>query len=109
MNRDAQVRSPVLPNNLGGELQRAFLKFHNAHPQVWTAFVRFTFQAMERFQHYSADAICHQIRWTTNFGDTSPTREFKIANAHVAFYARVWRDTYPEHAEFFRFQKREAA
>ena len=103
-------RDPVLPHSVGGDLQRAFLKFHREHPEVWRAIVRFTFEAISAGRsHYSMDAVVHRVRWETSFGDNRPEREFKIANAHVAFYSRVWRDTYPEYGDFFRYQKKEAA
>ena len=104
------VRNAVLPHSVGGDLQRAFLKFHREHPGVWIRFAELALELIERgITHYSADAIMHVIRFHTALGDVRPDRDFKIANAHVAYYSRVWRDTYPEYADFFRYQKKEAA
>jgi len=104
------VRHPVLPHAVGGNLQRAFLKFHRENPGVWVKFAELALELIgNNIAHYSADAIMHDIRFHTALGDTRVDREFKIANAHVAYYSRVWRDTYPEYSEFFRYQKREAA
>lgn len=105
-----EIRQAVLPANVGGDLQRAFLKFHREHPGVWLKFAELALELIDRgIEHYSADAIMHVIRFHTALGDTSVDRAFKIANAHVAYYSRVWRDTYFEHASFFRYQNREAA
>jgi hypothetical protein len=88
------------------EIDKAFAGFHADNVQVWKMFLRFTHQVIQRgFDHYSADAIVHRIRWHVNV-DTRSEAEFKINNNFVACYARMFHDTYPEHAGFFRTRER---
>ena len=83
------------------QMRAAFVAYHRAHPSVWRLFARFTFQVIERgHRHYSADAVVHRIRWHATV-ETSG-EGFKIRNNHVAFYARMFMSTYPEHDGFFR-------
>ena len=72
--------------------------------EVRQHFASLTFKAMEAgYQHYSADAILHRIRWHMNIdkGD----REFKCNNNWTAELARWFHEQYPEHGEFFRLRK----
>ena len=95
-----RVRRPHLPANLGGDLQRAFLKFHRENPAVWIRFAQFALELIQRGRtRYSADAVMHRVRWETALGDQNA--DFKINNNHIRFYSRTFQRTYPEHAEFF--------
>lgn len=78
-----------------------FEKFHAENPSVYELFKRFAFQVIRRgFQHYSADAIVHRIRWET--GVVTQGDDFKINNNWVSAYARMFEREYPEHQGFFR-------
>lgn len=78
-------------------------RFHQAHPEVWRYFEQFTFDRINQgFQHYSADAIMHRVRWETSAGSKT---QFKISNNHVAYYARAFMRRYPQHNGFFRTRK----
>jgi len=91
------------------ELGLEFARYHAANPQVWRLFVRFTTDLIRRgFEHYSADAVLHRIRWHTDVETRSP-EEFKINNNYTAEYARMFHQLYPEHAGFFRTRRRRSA
>jgi len=95
--RDEQRRS-------GGdtELIRAFFKFHNENPQVYELFNRFTHQVIDRgFEHYSADAVMHRVRWHTGV-ETAGGDGFKINNNLIAYYSRLWMKHNPRWVGFFR-------
>lgn len=78
-----------------------FLKFHHENPRVYELFSKFTHQVIERgHQHYSADAIFHRIRWHTSVETTDP--DFKIGDHNRVFYARLWCQKNPTHADLFR-------
>lgn len=80
--------------------------FHKAHPEVWTMFVLFTRDRIQRgFKAYSSDAIFHRIRWETAKPTYAPGEEFKLNDHHTAFYARRFMRMYPEFAGFFRTRK----
>lgn len=87
------------------QLLAAFVKFHTDNPQIWELFCRFTQEAIASGRkHYSADCVCHRIRWNTEV-ETSGS-DVKINNNHTAYYARMFQAKYPEHAGFFRNRKR---
>lgn len=79
-----------------------FELFDAQYPQVWEMFLRFTFQVIHvGYQHHSADAVLHRVRWETGL-EVGPEHEYKINNNFSAFYARKFHRAYPEHAGFFR-------
>ena len=78
--------------------------FHIANPQVYTLFKRFAFEAINAGHlHYSADAICHRVRWHTSM--VTRDDHFKINNNWAPYYARQFMSDFPEHDEFFRLRK----
>jgi len=87
------------------EMREEWSRFHDAHPEVWILFKRFTFDRIERgFAHYGAGAIMERVRWETAAG-AGEEEEFKINNNHRAFYARFFMGHYPEHEGFFRVRE----
>lgn len=85
------------------ELRRNCQEFHKEHPEVWRMFVEFAFDRIERgFQHYSADAIFHRIRWEMAQPTYEKGEEFKLNDHYTAFYARAFMKRYPKHDGFFR-------
>jgi hypothetical protein len=83
-------------------LQKAFDKFHDDNPVVYLLVDRFTWQTLDAgHQHYSIASIIERVRWHTNV-ETKSDDGFKIANAHRAYYARLWMKKNPEHNGFFR-------
>lgn len=90
----------------GADAEPRFEEFDAAHPRIWEAFERFTFDRIRQgHQQYSADAIMHMVRWHTRAGtDGHP----KIANAWVAYYARKFMRVHPRHRGFFRTARSKA-
>lgn len=82
-------------------LAAKFAAFDLAHPEVWDLFCYFTWDRIRAgFEHYSADAVLHRVRWETSAGST--IGDYKINNNYSAFYARKFHDYFPSHADFFR-------
>lgn len=80
----------------------AFELWLNDNPNVWRLFESFTFAAIKAGRtHYSADAICHRIRWHVDV-ETRDASGFKVNNNHVAFLARRFEQLHPQHARFFK-------
>ena len=89
-------------------LEAAFNDFDRKNLRVYGLFKRFTFQVIDAgHKHYSADAICHRIRWHTSI-DTRGD-DFKINNNYTAFYARKFMKDHPEHDGFFSTRATRAA
>jgi hypothetical protein len=87
----------------------AFQQWLTDNPRVWELFVAFTQQAIGAgFAHYSADAICHRIRWHVQI-ETRDDSGWKINNNHVAYLARRYEQIYPQHAGFFRMREQRSA
>ena len=91
------------------QLHRLAVEFDKEHPEVWEMFVFFTFDRMKLgFQHYSADAIFHRIRWETAKPEYEKGAEFKLNDHYTAFYARWFHNSYPEHDGFFRTREQKS-
>ena len=89
-----------MPPTRREELRSQVNDFHKDHPRVWDLFVFYTLELIERgFQHGSADAVMHRVRWETEEGNDEG---WKINNNFVAFYARRFGREYPEFSGFFR-------
>lgn len=83
-------------------IQERFERFDRENPHVWLHFERFTLLAIEAGRsHYSADAVCHRIRWHLNI-ETQSADGFKINDHFTSRYARKFEQAHPEHAGFFR-------
>lgn len=89
------------------ELLEQFKAFDRNNPKVWFYFRNYALRALHAgVPHYSADAILHRIRWhidieTRGAGEVEGSI-LKINNNHAAFYARKFREQYPQHADFFQ-------
>lgn len=89
--------------------QAAFEAWLRDNPRMWDLFVGFTQRVIAAgFRHYSADAICHRIRWHVDVEVIDPGG-WKINNNHVAYLARRFEKFYPQHAGFFRLRERRTA
>ena len=76
--------------------------FHVEHPEVWSLFVRFSLEMIERgYSHYSAQSVIERIRWEKDAGSDG-TSAFKINNNFTAFYSRRFMRMYPQYEGFFR-------
>lgn len=83
---------------------RRFAEFDGLNPVVWTLFQRFTNElVLAGFEHYSADAVLHRVRWETAIG--MGDRGFKINNNFTPYYARKYHQKYPARAGFFRLRQ----
>lgn len=90
-------------------IEEDFERFDREHPDVYQQFIEVAFDLWLRdIEHYSADAICHVIRWfrVTSGKDHSG---FKINNNFTALYARKAIANYPQLEGFFRLRERRAA
>lgn len=88
------------------KLAQAWLDYHAAHPEVYRLFCRFAHAAIAAGRaNYSARAIFERMRWET---EVEGGTDFKLPNAHVAFYSRQFAEDYPEHEGFFRTTQSEA-
>lgn len=84
--------------------QEAFDKWHSDNPGVWKYFEKFAFEALangkKKISHW---LIINRIRWEVYIITTGV--DFKISNMHIAFYARLWRKTYPQHKDLFNIKR----
>jgi hypothetical protein len=77
--------------------------FHRENPMIWQYFEKFSFEAIaKRRKKISHWLIINRIRWEVYVVTTG--EEFKISNNYIAFYARLWRETYPQHKELFNIK-----
>jgi hypothetical protein len=87
----------------------AFDQWLRDNPHMWELFERYTLKVIEAgHKHYSADAICHRIRWHVQV-DTQDASGFKINNNHVAYLARRFERRHPQYVGFFRMRERKSA
>ena len=83
--------------------EQKFRIFHEANPEVYELFKRFTFEAMNRgHQQLSAEMIINRIRWETKI---ITNEDFKINNDYKPFYSRLFIVEHPQHKDFFRLRQ----
>tara|TARA_A100001035_G_scaffold24360_1_gene16359 strand:+ start:2510 stop:2854 length:345 start_codon:yes stop_codon:yes gene_type:complete len=84
------------------EMRDQCKRFHVEHPQVWSLFVKFTLQMIDRgYKNYSVNAVFERIRWEIDAGGDG-VNAFKLNNNYRAFYSRAFMRKYPQHDGFFR-------
>lgn len=97
---DYQTFNPLRHNMK--TIDERFAEFDALHPQIYTEFVKQTMKMINRgFKAYSADTICHIIRFHTDL-DGRDTEPFKINNDYTSRYARKFMNQFPKHEGFFR-------
>lgn len=86
------------------ERKKEFIKWHNLNPLIWENFEKFAFQAMrqnrKKISHW---LIINRIRWEVFISTTG--KDYKIGNDYIAFYARLWREKYPQHKDLFNIKR----
>lgn len=84
--------------------QAEFDKWHADNPLVWKYFEKFALEAVshgkKKISHW---LIVNRIRWEVYVVTTG--KDYKISNGHIAFYARLWRKTYPQHKDLFNIKR----
>jgi len=80
--------------------QRAFVTFHYANPEVETKLTRMAFDLLDSgVKKWSVWPLYGTLRYTDML--TRQTDRYKMANGHIAYYARlIMRDT-PKLQDFF--------
>ncbi len=101
------LREPVRVTR-ADELDEQAHAFVVAHTDVWRLFVRFAFDLIASGrQHGGAKAIWERIRWEyATSAHCGRDVDHALNNNLVAPIARIFAETYPEHASFFRFRER---
>lgn len=88
----------------GESIREGFAKFHNDNPHVYKAFEEQVFHAILRGRKkISAKLIINWIRWNT-FMESSD-KNFKINDAFQSYYARLFIQKHPHHADVFELRK----
>ncbi|MEK9724416.1 MAG: hypothetical protein VW405_13170 [Rhodospirillaceae bacterium] len=89
-------------------LELRFEAFHEANPNVYRLFERFTKEAIAAGRvRIGAKAIFERMRWYFAFETTGDT--FKLNNSFTSFYARLFMADHPEHADLFETRERRSA
>jgi hypothetical protein len=87
-------------NKTFAERKAEWEDYHRENPMVWEYFQKFSFEAIakgrSRISHW---LIINRIRWEVYIVTTG--EEFKISNNYIAFYARLWQQTFPKHKDLF--------
>jgi len=82
-----------------------FNQFLEVHPEAWVEFCKRVDQLWARgIRHYSADGICHVLRFHTTISGEDMDN-YKINNNYSAFFARKYQEQYPERAAFFETRR----
>jgi len=84
--------------------RKEFAQWHKDNPLIWDYFEQFSIEAVtsgkKRISHW---LIINRIRWEVYIVTTGA--DYKISNGLIAFYARLWRETYPQHKNLFRIKR----
>jgi len=86
-------------------LDEKFFEYHTANPLVLELFEQFTRRVKKAgHDHYSIDAIMHQVRWHIDI-ETQSADGFKLNNNYTSRYARLLTKENPDLCGFFRNRK----
>lgn len=89
-----------MPLRRTNHIEREFLAFHAARPDIYEWFHYFTMRVIGRgYKRHSARDIIHRIRWELRIERTE--RRFKINNNWSPYYARMWETANPQYRGFF--------
>tara|TARA_R110000787_G_scaffold104312_4_gene211137 strand:- start:901 stop:1209 length:309 start_codon:yes stop_codon:yes gene_type:complete len=84
--------------------KRKFWEWHKKNPLIWDYFEKFSLEAVSKgCNKISHWLIINRIRWEVYVVTTGD--DFKISNDYIAFYARLWRATHPEHKDLFSIKQ----
>lgn len=86
------------------KLDRAFMRFDIAHPEVWKLYQRFAWELKRSGNRRgSSEQIVQRIRWESA---VNPTRDggYKINDHYLKRYARKMCAYFPVFFGFFRFR-----
>jgi len=89
------------PHDIPDETWNLFVSYHRRHPEIWDAFERFALGAATRNKKLGAKAVMERVRWET---EIERGEEFKVCNSYTAYYARIFAQKHPQHAELFEFR-----
>ena len=83
-------------------MEEAYIKFDGEHPEVWSYFVTFTLQLINKgLPHYSSSAVLARIRWEVDLEYYHSRKMFKINNNHNSFYAIRFNEMFPRDDDFY--------
>ena len=85
-------------------LGRAWVKWHQANPEFFDLFERFTAEALRRgHRNLSGWLIANRVRWETSIVTTG--NDYKISNDFIALFARLYMVRNQQHVGFFRTKR----
>lgn len=88
----------------GCSIRDGFSKFHTENPHVYKAFESQVFRAIGLGKKkIGAKSIVEWIRWEVYLSTNDIS--FKINNNYTSYYARLFVEKHPEHADIFSFRK----
>ena len=90
---------------------RKFVKFHQAHPEVYDLFKRFAFEAINAgMTRISGRFLLYRIRWevsvvTKGAGwNMHAGKEFKLNDHLSPYYSRLFVIDHPQYRDHFEFR-----
>ena len=86
------------------EKKKRWWAWHKKNIRVWNQFQRFAMEAVDNGRtKISHHIVIDRIRWETAIVSTG--EDVKISHDYAAFYARLWKVTYPQYADLFRTKR----
>lgn len=78
-------------------------EFHAKNPEVYDLIELYAFKAIAAGrEHYGIQSILEMVRWHTAMRNGPDEDGFKVNNNHGAYYARLFHNSNPNYAGFFR-------
>lgn len=103
------TRDLFSPDTRADQILARFKEFHALNPHVWSLFEMYSNRLIAAgHDHYGAAAIIERIRWDINV-EAKSIDEVKINNDFRAYYSRMFRYKYPQHAQFFSLRRRRSS
>lgn len=82
------------------KLEERFWAFHAKYPEIYHLICIYADNAIKRgYKKFSIKTIIERVRWEQSIVQG---KKIRIANAHTAYYARLWLHNHPDCKGFFK-------
>jgi hypothetical protein len=92
------VRNHAIFHDIEPHIREAFFTYHSDNPNVYRLFKKYSFQAKEKWSHFSGRDIMSRIRWDESIVVNG---EFKANNSYVSCLVRMLIIEHPIFSDFF--------
>lgn len=89
----------------GNSIDDAFAKFHRENPHLYRLIENRIFSETKNAKKTSVKKICNDLRWDPTLSTNGANDGFKLNDAFISRYARLFCDMNPLHAHLIEVRR----